>query len=182
MAIEGIEKNCAWVARHLWVIAAATSRGLLCNRQAKLELEEEKEWLIEGLQRLLDQRRPRLLRHRKQLQLARRQVKKERRISNSNQNLAVHLIVRYSVCLLFSWKSFKYAEAERQAKTRVTLLAICDVALDSDVKIRDYKNVMKARLAGYLNWKDNMIVPHVGGNDSDDDDLTYIRNPRDSFT
>ncbi|KAK4366703.1 hypothetical protein RND71_014583 [Anisodus tanguticus] len=38
---------------------------------------------------------------------------------------------------------------------------ICDVALDSDVKIQDFINVMKARLSAYLNWKDDMIVPDV---------------------
>ncbi|KAK4369297.1 hypothetical protein RND71_013089 [Anisodus tanguticus] len=55
---------------------------------------------------------------------------------------------------------------------------IGDAALDSDVKIRDFKNVMKVRLVAYLNWEDDMIVPDVGGDDSNNDDLTYIRNTR----
>ncbi|KAK4363136.1 hypothetical protein RND71_018377 [Anisodus tanguticus] len=46
-----------------------------------------------------------------------------------------------------------------------------------DVKIRDFKNVMKVILDAYLNLKDDMVVPDVGGgDDSDDDNLTYIRN------
>ncbi|XP_060202792.1 protein FAR1-RELATED SEQUENCE 5-like [Lycium barbarum] len=50
----------------------------------------------------------------------------------------------------------------------------------SEVKIRDFKNVMQARLAAYLDWDDDMLVPDVGGDDSDDDNFTYIRNPRET--
>ncbi|XP_059310328.1 glycine-rich RNA-binding protein 8-like [Lycium ferocissimum] len=57
---------------------------------------------------------------------------------------------------------------------------VCDVALDSDVKIQDFKNVMKARLAAYLNWNDDMVVLEVDGDGSDDDDSTYIINPREA--
>ncbi|KAK4362902.1 hypothetical protein RND71_018143 [Anisodus tanguticus] len=37
---------------------------------------------------------------------------------------------------------------------------------------------MKARFAAYLNWEDDMVVQDVGENDSDDDNLTYIKNSR----
>ncbi|XP_059310744.1 protein FAR1-RELATED SEQUENCE 6-like [Lycium ferocissimum] len=57
---------------------------------------------------------------------------------------------------------------------------VCDVALDSEVKIRDFKNVMKARLTAYLDWDDDMLVPDVGGDDSYDDNFTYIRNTRET--
>ncbi|KAG5579032.1 hypothetical protein H5410_049659 [Solanum commersonii] len=57
----------------------------------------------------------------------------------------------------------------------------CDVVLDNNAKYVDFKNVLKGRFNAYCNWNNDMAVPSVGGPYLDED-VTFIRNPREVRT
>ncbi|KAH0688883.1 hypothetical protein KY289_016241 [Solanum tuberosum] len=57
----------------------------------------------------------------------------------------------------------------------------CDVVLDNNAKYLDFKNVLKGSFNAYSDWNDEMAVPSIGDPDSDDD-VTFIRDPREVRT
>ncbi|KAH0685490.1 hypothetical protein KY290_016968 [Solanum tuberosum] len=57
----------------------------------------------------------------------------------------------------------------------------CDVVLDNNAIYLDFKNVLKGSFNAYSDWNDEMAVPIIGDPDSDDD-VTFIRDPREVRT
>lgn len=57
----------------------------------------------------------------------------------------------------------------------------CDIALKSEVKYRDFMNVLKVRFKVFLDWDKGMVVPNDLNPDSDND-ATFTKNSREFFS